>query len=511
VGQDQLKRAAAHALQLPLTDITAVQIVRRSLDARHKRPLLHLKLKVYTGASQLQALATTPLYRNVADKPPVIIVGAGPAGLFAALKLLEKGLRPVILDRGKPLEERHQDIARLMRERTVNADSNWCFGEGGAGTYSDGKLYTRSNKRGDINEVLQQLVHHGASPNILIDNHPHIGTDKLPRILAGIRKTITDCGGTYHFRTRVTDLIMKNHTVVGVEDARGKRYEGIAVVLATGHSARDIYELFYRRGWALEAKPFAMGVRAEHPQALINEIQYGNRHGRKHEVALPPAVYSLVTQVGRRGVFSFCMCPGGMMVPAATAAGETVVNGMSNSRRSSPYANAGIVVQIDPAELCDYRQHGVLAGLRFQQATEQAMQVQGSPLTAPAQRLTDFISGKTSATLPATSYIPGVAPAPLHELLPPIIGENLQKAFLKFGKRMPAYLSEEAVLVAAESRTSAPVRIVRDPRTLQHVQLAQLYPCGEGAGYAGGITSSALDGINCAEQIVRAAVLSGNP
>jgi uncharacterized FAD-dependent dehydrogenase len=293
-----------------------------------------------------------------------------------------------------------------------------------------------------------------------------------------------------------------------VEDARGKRYEGIAVVLATGHSARDVYELFYRRGWALEAKPFALGVRAEHPQALINEIQYGRRYGRQHEVTLPPAVYSLVTQVGNRGVFSFCMCPGGMMVPAATAAGEMVVNGMSNSRRNSPYANAGIVVQVDPAELSDYQQHGVLAGLRFQQAVEQGMQVQGSPLTAPAQRLTDFISGQPSASLPATSYLPGVVPAPLHELLPPLIGRNLQKAFLKFGKRIPGYLSEEAVLVAVESRTSSPVRIVRDPHTLQHVRLARLYPCGVGAGYAGGITSSALDGINCAEKIAQAFLTS---
>ncbi|MDR3183913.1 MAG: FAD-binding protein [Prevotellaceae bacterium] len=502
-GDEQLKQAAARALQLPLADITALQIVRRSLDVRHKNPQLQLKLKVYTGATAPQPLTAPPKYRHVADRPPVVIVGAGPAGLFAALKLLEKGLRPVLLDRGKPVETRKYDIARLARERVVDANSNRCFGEGGAGTYSDGKLYTRSNKRGDINEVLQQLVHHGAHPDILIDAHPHIGTDKLPGILARIRDTITGCGGMYHFDTCVAGFIVKNGTVLGVEDTQGNRYEGVAVILATGHSARDMYELFHRRGWALEAKPFALGVRAEHPQALINEIQYGPRYGRPGETLLPPASYSLTAQVGGRGVFSFCMCPGGTIVPAVTAPGEMVVNGMSNARRSSPYANAGIVVQVDPAELSEYRHCGALAGLRFQQDVERRMHSPSLALTAPAQRLADFLRGKTSSTLPRTSYVPGVAPAPLHELLPAFVGKSLQAAFAQFGKKMPGYLSEEAVLVAVESRTSSPVRIVRDPKTLQHVQLAQLYPCGEGAGYAGGITSSALDGIRCAEKIAQ--------
>jgi uncharacterized FAD-dependent dehydrogenase len=505
MNDEQLKQAAARALQLPLADITDIQIVRRSLDVRHKNPQVQLKLHVYTGAAPRQALTVLPHYRQVDGKPPVVIVGAGPAGLFAALKLLEKGFRPVILDRGKPVEERKYDITRLSRERVVDVNSNWCFGEGGAGTYSDGKLYTRSNKRGNVGEVLQHFVHHGAHPDSLIDAHPHIGTDKLPRILARIRETITGCGGAYHFNTCVVDFMVKNRMVLGVEDTQGRRYEGIAVILAAGHSARDIYELCHRRQWALEAKPFALGVRAEHPQALINEIQYGARHGRPDEMVLPPAAYSLTAQVGERGVFSFCMCPGGMMVPAVTAAGETVVNGMSNSRRNSPYANAGIVVQVNPAELSRYQQHGALVGLRFQQDVERNMHIQDKALTAPAQRLVDFMAGKTSATLPNTSYLPGVVSAPLHGLLPLFVSRSLQAAFTQFDKKMRGYLSKEAVLVAVESRTSSPVRMVRDPHTLQHVQLARLYPCGEGAGYAGGITSSAIDGMNCAEKIANMA------
>jgi uncharacterized FAD-dependent dehydrogenase len=503
VAGEQLKQAAAQALQLPLTDVTDIQIIRRSLDVRHKNPRWQLALKVYTGGTSPQPLTAAPTYRRVEGRPPVVIVGAGPAGLFAALTLLEKGLRPVILDRGKPVEARKYDVARLASAREVDANSNRCFGEGGAGTYSDGKLYTRSNKRGNIGEVLQHLVHHGAHPDILVDAHPHIGTDKLPGILSRIRETITGCGGVYCFNTCVADLIVKDHAVLGVEDTQGRRYEGIAVILATGHSARDVYELFHRRQWALEAKPFALGVRAEHPQALINEIQYGARYGRQAATELPPAAYSLVVQAGARGVFSFCMCPGGAIVPAVTASGEVVVNGMSNARRSSPYANAGIVAQVDPAELAEYRAHGALAGLRFQQDMERRMCIAGMALTAPAQRLVDFMRGRTSSTLPATSYAPGVAPAPLHELLPPFVAGSLQAAFAQFGKKMPGYLSGEALLVAVESRTSAPVRLLRDPHTLQHVQLARLYPCGEGAGYAGGITSSAIDGINCAERLAR--------
>jgi uncharacterized FAD-dependent dehydrogenase len=509
---EQLKKAAAKALHVREHEISAIEVLRRSVDARRGKPQLQLKLMIY-GDGELPKPAPSRFdYQYVKEKPPVIIVGAGPAGLFAALRLLEKGLRPVILERGKSVNERKYDMVHLAREQEVNPDSNWCFGEGGAGTYSDGKLYTRSNKRGNIHDVLEQLVHHGANPDILIDAHAHIGTDKLPHIMANIRQTITAHGGEYYFNTRIVNFLMKDKRVTGVEDRHGNRHEGIAVILAAGHSARDMYELFHQQQWALEAKPFAMGVRAEHPQQLINEIQY---HGKDYSPLLPAASYSLVTQVKHRGVFSFCMCPGGSMVPAATSNGEVVVNGMSNSQRNSAYANAGIVVQIDPEELSEYQKYGALAGLRFQQDIEQSMCLTKKlthldkhnnihdirNLTAPAQRMTDFIQRKTSSRLPKTSYIPGVASAPLHELLPDIISNNLSEAFRHFERKMCGYLTDEAILVAVESRTSSPVRIPRNKETLEHTGLAGLYPCGEGAGYAGGITSSAIDGINCADRI----------
>lgn len=502
-GSEQLKHAAAHALHIPVSSITGLQTVRRALDVRHKNPQLQLTLKVYTDATPIQPLTTAPHYQYVATRPPVIIAGAGPGGLFAALKLLEKGLRPIILDRGKQVEERKYDIARLSRERILNPDSNWCFGEGGAGTYSDGKLFTRATKRGNTGDVLRHLVHHGADADILVDTHPHIGTDRLPGILARIRETIVSHGGAYHFNTCVTDLIIKNNTVLGVEDSRGARYEGVAVILATGHSARHIFDLFHRRRWALEAKPFALGLRVEHPQALINAIQYGASNGPSSGKALPPATYSLATQAEDHGVFSFCMCPGGIIVPAVTAPGEAVVNGMSNSRRNSPFANAGIVVQVDPEELSAYRRYGALAGLRFQEDMERSLAVPGAAFVAPAQRMTDFMAARTSATLPSTSYHPGVVPAPLSRLLPGFVSLSLRTAFARFDTRMRGFLSAEAMLVALESRTSSPVRLLRHPGTLQHVSLARLYPCGEGAGYSGGITSSAVDGMNCAEKIAQ--------
>jgi uncharacterized FAD-dependent dehydrogenase len=508
---DALKQAAAQALRLPAGEITALRVVRRSLDARHGRPQWALTIQATDDNPPDNAAAAdapdTTAYRNVAAYPPVIIVGAGPAGLFAALKLLELGLRPVILERGKDVSARKYDIARLTREHLVNPDSNWCFGEGGAGTYSDGKLYTRSTKRGHIADILQLLVAHGASPDILTDAHAHIGTDKLPAIIANIRQTIERCGGEYHFNTRILDVLVKNNTALGVIAENGARYEGIAVILATGHSAHDIYELFACKGWALEAKPFAMGVRAEHPQALINEIQYGSHYSRllrsaRGEAILPPATYSLTTQVQGRGVFSFCMCPGGVMVPAATAAGSVVVNGMSNSQRNSPYANAGIVAQVTLQDTAAFAAHGALAGLRFQQQVEQAMFAAANRTqAAPAQRLGDFVNGRAPAQAVKTSYMAGTTAAPLHELLPAFITRSLQCAFRDFDKKMRGYLSSEAAVVAVESRTSSPVRIPRDANTLQHPQLARLYPCGEGAGYAGGITSSAMDGVRCAEKI----------
>ncbi|MDR1417180.1 MAG: NAD(P)/FAD-dependent oxidoreductase, partial [Prevotellaceae bacterium] len=470
---------------------------------RRGKALLQLRFNVYRNDEQPLDTPAHFAYRNVADKPPVIIVGAGPAGLFAALKLLEKGLKPVILERGKSVKERKRDIAKLTREHIVNPNSSWCFGEGGAGTYSDGKLYTRSSKRGSVAHVLQQLALHGANPDILVEAHPHIGTDKLPGIAANIRQTICSCGGEYHFDTRVTGIIVKNGVAQGVADERGARYEGIAVVLSTGHSACDVYEMLSEQGLTLEAKPFALGVRVEHPQELINEIQY---HGKGYSPLLPAAAYSLVTQVQKRGVFSFCMCPGGMIVPSATAPGELVVNGMSNSQRSSPYANAGVVAQVNLADYVRYEKFGALAGLRFRQEVERAMfAAGGATQTAPAQRLTDFVSGRVSSSLGKTSYIPGVTSAPLHALLPGFVSQSLRQAFLEFGKKMRGYLTDEAMLLAVESRTSSPVRIPRNPQTMQHIQIANLYPCGEGAGYAGGITSSAIDGANCAERIAQQA------
>ena len=498
---DLLKRMVSDKLHIVQENIDAVQVVHRSLDARRGIPKWQLKLKVYTDGTQREAEDIFFDYKNVKNRPSVIIVGAGPAGLFAALKLLELGFRPIILERGKSVQERKYDIAKITRAHIVNPDSNWCFGEGGAGTYSDGKLYTRSNKRGSIEEVLQKLVQHGADPDILIDAHAHIGTDRLPGIMSNIRKTIEDCGGAYYFGVRVSDFIIKNDTVRGVIDKGGIHYEGVAVILTTGHSARDIYELFYQKKWALESKPFAMGVRVEHPQQLINEIQY---HGKNFSSLLPAASYNLSTQIVGRGVFSFCMCPGGIMVPSATAPGEIVVNGMSNSQRNSPYANAGIVVQVNPSDLSQFQRHGILAGLQIQQELEQKMYTGiAGGLRAPAQRMTDFMNGKTSGFIDKTSYMAGVVAAPIHELLPSFISESLRAAFKEFDKKMRGYLSSEAMLVAVESRTSSPVRILRNKDTMEHVQLKRLYPCGEGAGYAGGITSSAIDGINCAERIAK--------
>ena len=452
--------------------------------------------------------------------------------MFAALRLLMKGLKPVILERGKDVHARKFDMAKLSREGVVNPDSNYCFGEGGAGTFSDGKLYTRSSKRGDIREVLHQLVRFGADPSILIDAHPHIGSDKLPIVVENIRKCIIEHGGEYHFDSRVTDIIKRpdgafDVVVSGLPVAAGNDvpsssdqpsssdepsssdqpsssptrsgiYTSKKVILATGHSARDIYEMFDRKGWELQAKGFALGVRVEHPQSLINKIQY---HG-KYQPYMPTAEYSFVTQVLERGVFSFCMCPGGILVPAATAEGELVLNGMSNSQRNSKWANSGVVVQIEPEDFPEYAQYGALALLRFQQDIEKKMFEYTGSLKAPAQRMMDFCRRIPSANLPKSSYHPGVENAPLHELLPEHVSLRLKYAFPEIGnKKMHGYYTNDALVLGVESRTSSPVRIPRDPETLEHTQIAGLYPCGEGAGYAGGIVSSALDGINCAAKI----------
>jgi len=494
---EELTLAVARNLHLRKEQIGHVQVVKRSLDSRRGQVKYQATLQVFMQNERYVAPDYSSPYRDCGDGKPLVIVGAGPAGLFAALKALEHGLKPIIIERGKPVDERKRDIALLGRDGIVNPQSNWCFGEGGAGTFSDGKLYTRSTKRGDVGEVLRKFVEHGADPGIMIDAHAHIGTDCLSPIIASMRETILKHGGEYHFGERVTDLVVDNNNEVkGVVCESGNQYEGCAVILATGHSARDIYELFHDKGWALESKPFAMGVRVEHPQQLINTIQY---HSRNYSQCLPPAAYSLVTQVEGHGVFSFCMCPGGVIVPAATAPEQQVVNGMSNSRRNSPFANSGIAVTVGLEDVPEYARFGELALLRFQQDVERRM-YQACGGDAPGQRLVDFLKGKSSSRLNKTNYLGRYQSAPLHELLPPHVASGLRQGFQDFDRKMRGFITEDASLLAVESRTSSPVRIPRD-ETYQHIHLKNLYPCGEGAGYAGGIVSSALDGINVVNQL----------
>lgn len=501
-----LHDAVAHKMGIPATDICHIQVLRRSLDSRHGRLTYHTVAEVYDIGDTYTLPDYHGHYQDCHNGKPIIIVGAGPAGLFAALRALELGLRPILIERGQPVEERKRDIAKMAREGAVNPTSNWCFGEGGAGTFSDGKLYTRSTKRGNVNAILERFVEHGASPDILIDAHAHIGTDKLSSIIARMRQTILSFGGEYHFGTQVTDFILHQDRVGGVVDSHGNRYEGCAVLLATGHSARDIYELFHRRGWPLEAKPFALGVRVEHPQQLIDEIQYHARSLsptlRQQLHYLPPAAYSLTTQVAGHGVFSFCMCPGGVIVPAATDIGQQVVNGMSNSQRNSPYANSGIAVTVGLEDVPEYRQQGPLALLRFQQTVErQAYAAAGNSIHAPIQRLTDFCQGRTSTHNNRSNYLGTTVGCPLHEVLPPFVTQCLSQGFRDFDRKMHGFLTDQASILAVESRTSSPVRIPRDPITLEHIQLQGLYPVGEGAGYAGGIVSSAIDGVRAVETI----------
>jgi uncharacterized FAD-dependent dehydrogenase len=483
--------------------ISALHVLKRSVDARRRHIVVNLTLLAVCDEPSPAFDVPAFTSDNVSAKDPVVIVGAGPAGLFAALRLIERGLRPIVLERGKDVSSRKRDIALIHRGQAINTESNYCFGEGGAGTFSDGKLYTRSKKRGNNRRALEILRFHGAQESILYEAHPHIGSDRLPTIIAALRKTILQAGGEVHFETCVSDLVVRNSTVKGVLTQRAELIEGKAVILATGHSARDIYELLNQSGILLEAKPFAMGVRIEHPQLLINDIQY---HRDAQMAFLPPAAYALVHQAKGRGVYSFCMCPGGFIVPSATAPHEVVVNGMSPSLRNSPFANAGLVVEIRMEDLAAFAGHGPLAGLRFQQRLEQTAFLEAGEkgLTAPAQRATDFVAGKASADLPETSYLPGLVSSPLHTWLPASIGTRLREGLSAFDQKMRGYLTSEAVLVGVESRTSSPVRIPRDRETLQHVQLKGLYPCGEGAGYAGGILSSAIDGENCADAVAAA-------
>jgi uncharacterized FAD-dependent dehydrogenase len=496
-----VRRKAAQMLRMAESEIETLRPLRRSIDARGSRPVVRLRVEVYAGEAYRPEPALLDKLRMVDDRPKVIIVGAGPAGYFAALELIEHGLKPVLFDRGKDVRARRHDLRAIQQFGRVNPHSNYCFGEGGAGTYSDGKLYTRSHKRGTIYKAMRLLVEHGADPDILVDAHPHIGSNKLPKIVANIRETIRHYGGEIHFDSQVTDFIMEGGQLKGVVVNEEQAYTAGAVILATGHSARDIYALLHRRGIRLEAKPFALGVRIEHPQALIDRIQYNQSPREAH---LPAASYKLVTQVDGRGVFSFCMCPGGLVVPAATAPGEIVVNGMSLSRRDSPYANSGVVVTVEAKDLKDFRQHGIFAGLELQRMVEQTMFRHGDgSQRAPAQRLPDFINGNLSKDLPDSSYIPGLYSAPAHELLPEFICQRLQRAVRHFGRKMKGYLTEEAVVIGTESRTSAPLRIPRDRGTYMHVSARGLFPAGEGAGYAGGIISAAMDGQNAARAVAK--------
>ena len=480
-------------------NVNAVRVLKRSIDARRRPVMVNLTVRVYINELPQDDGYETIIYGDVSQAPQVVVVGAGPAGLFASLRLIEAGFRPILIERGKDVHARRRDIALISREHRVDPESNYGFGEGGAGAFSDGKLYTRSKKRGNVNRILNILCQHGASTSILADAHPHIGTDKLPRVIENIRNQIIRSGGEVHFETRMTGLLIHNDTVVGVTTACGKSFRG-PVILATGHSARDVYYYLHDTGITLEAKGMAVGVRLEHPQQLIDSIQYHNPNGRGKY--LPAAEYSFVTQVNGRGVYSFCMCPGGFVVPAATGPNQLVVNGMSPSNRGSRWANSGMVVEMRPEDYPDMDKYGVLAGIKFQEYLEQLCFVNGNcRQTAPAQRMADFVSGRNSSTLAVSSYTPGLVASPLHFWMPEHITTRLREGFKYFGKISHGFLTNEATMIGVETRTSSPVRIPRDNERMSHITLRGLYPCGEGAGYAGGIVSAAIDGERCAEAI----------
>lgn len=492
--QEILSIKSSLELKIDKEKISAVLPLKKSIDARSKHIVFRILVDVYIDEKPKEK--KTISYNPVTDSTKIIIVGFGPGGMFAALKLIELGIKPIIVERGKDVQERRRDIRAIQQEHIVNPDSNYCFGEGGAGAYSDGKLYTRATKRGDVNKIIDILIQHGADPEIAVDTHPHIGSNRLPKIVAAIRKTILESGGEIHFNSKVDDLILKDKKIIGVKINSVQDIFGDAVILATGHSARDIFYLLHKKKIRIDPKPFAMGVRIEHPQALINEIRY---HTKETHPNLPSAGYTLVTDVEERGVYSFCMCPGGIIVPAATAPGEIVVNGMSLSKRNSPFANSGFVVEVTNQEWQKYSRYQPFAALMLQEEIEQkAFELANETQSAPAQRVTDFVAEKVSSTLPKCSYIPGLTSAPLHKELPRFISSRLRKALFDFDKKMPGYYTEDAVLVGVETRTSSPIRIPRDRETLMHIDVTGLFPCGEGAGYAGGIVSAAIDGENCA-------------
>ncbi|RHJ49032.1 NAD(P)/FAD-dependent oxidoreductase [Bacteroides sp. AM10-21B] len=539
-NEQRLKEYLIQEKGLNAHDITATRILKRSIDARQRTIFVNLTVRTYLNEMPKEKEYQETIYNNVSDKPQVIVVGAGPGGLFAALRLIELGLRPVIVERGKNVRDRKKDLALIGREQTVDPESNYSFGEGGAGAYSDGKLYTRSKKRGNVDKILNVFCQHGASSSILVDAHPHIGTDKLPRVIENMRNTIIDCGGEVHFETRMDALIIENDEVKGIETNTGQTLLG-PVILATGHSARDVYRWLAANRVEIEAKGIAVGVRLEHPASLIDQIQYHNRNGRGKY--LPTAEYSFVSQVDGRGVYSFCMCPGGFVVPAASGPRQIVVNGMSPSNRGSRWSNSGMVVELRPEDLeneelrmmneelaaqqddavnaqlstvnaqtstvnAQYStlnaQHSTLKMMYFQEALERLCWQQGNmKQTAPAQRMADFTKKKLSYDLPESSYAPGLVSSPLHFWIPPFIANRLSKGFQQFGKYSHGFLTNEATMIGVETRTSAPVRIIRDKDTLQHVRLKGLFPCGEGAGYAGGIVSAGIDGERCAEAVGR--------
>ena len=488
-----LKKIVAAEAGCVTSEVTGYTVLRKSIDARSRQVYINLSVEAFISEPYHQRQINKINFGDVSHaEEEIIIIGAGPAGLFAALQLIEKGIKPIILERGKDVKSRRRDLAVLNKEGIINPESNYCFGEGGAGTYSDGKLYTRSTKRGDVNRILNLLVQFGADEKILYEAHPHIGTNKLPQIITAIRKQISDSGGEFRFEKKVTDLKIENGVIKKIITADGDVAEGNSVILATGHSARDVFSMLKEKKISVEFKPFALGVRVEHPQSLIDSVQY---HCLIRDEFLPPSSYSLVQQVDGRGVFSFCMCPGGIIAPASTNPGELVVNGWSPSKRNNPFANSGIVVSVEEKDVLQYKKYGPLSGMHFQKDVEQnAFTAGGGKFMAPAQRLIDFCENKNSNSLPECSYLPGINSALLKDVLPSFINERLRIAFKEFGNKMRGYYTNEAVVVATESRTSSPVRIPRNSENLQHPQIKNLYPCGEGAGYAGGIVSAAMDG-----------------